>query len=107
VAWFLKHDVHPDVTALASERKRLVEALESVWDDRPKAERYQQVRIARLAARALAPQGGPIARRAAGAGVVLSFLWEREYGSSIEPYVPTWERLSLAEMAGAVAAYGE
>lgn len=106
VAWFLKNDVHPDVTALVDERKRLVEALESVWDDRSKAERYQQVRVARLAARALAPQGGPIARRAAAAGVVLSFLWEREYGSSIEPYVPTWERLSMAEMAGAVTVYG-
>lgn len=103
VAWFLRHDVDPVVTELRAERRRLVVAIDSLWRGRTKAQRYEATRRAHLAARALAIEGGPVARRAAATGVVLEFLWEREYGGSLARYAVEWETLSVGEMAEVVA----
>jgi hypothetical protein len=107
VAWFVRHDVDPDVSDLRGERARLVAGLDELWLERSKAERYESIRRARLAARALEVQGGPIARRLRAAAAVLEFMWEREYGTPVAGFADSWPTLAVAEMATVAAIFSD
>ena len=105
--WFVRHEVDPDVSALRGERARLIAGLDELWVDRSKAERYESIRRARLAATALEVQGGPIARRLRAAAAVLEFMWEREYGTPVASFASGWATLSVAEMAVVAAIFSD
>lgn len=107
VAWFVRHDVDPVASRDRHERRRLVAAVDDLWVGRRKAERYESARRVRLAAAALARQGGPIALRAADAATVIEFLWEREYGVPTSGFAARWEPLTVREMARLAAVFAD
>jgi hypothetical protein len=107
VAWFLRHDLDPDVTALRGERRWLVDSVERAWDGRTKAGRYQEIRRVGLTADAMGGHDGRLAERVHAVSAILESLWDREYGTPIGDYAPTWGDLLLEEIATSLAVYGD